>query len=50
MELTQALIGDPEKEARAHLSKDEVARAWDEGRAMTVEEAVALARRHPPEA
>jgi predicted ATPase/class 3 adenylate cyclase len=50
MELTQVLIGDPEHEARAHLSEEEAARAWEEGRAMTVKEAVAEARRHLPEA
>jgi hypothetical protein len=50
LEFTRGLIGDPEREARAHLSDDEASRAWDEGRAMTVEEAVDLARREHPEA
>jgi predicted ATPase/class 3 adenylate cyclase len=36
--------GDPAAEARAHLSEDVAQRAWDEGLAMTLEEAVALAR------
>jgi predicted ATPase/class 3 adenylate cyclase len=38
------LEGDPVAEARAHLSEDAAQRAWEEGRAMTVDEAVALAR------
>jgi predicted ATPase/class 3 adenylate cyclase len=37
------LEGDPVAEARAHLSEDAAQRAWDEGRAMTVDEAVAIA-------
>ena len=40
------LEGDPEAEARAHL-RDEVAeRAYKEGLTMTVDEAVALARKN----
>jgi len=39
------LEGDPADEARAHLSEDEAQRAWDEGLAMSVDEAVALARK-----
>jgi predicted ATPase/class 3 adenylate cyclase len=38
------LEGDPAAEARVHLSEDAAERAWEEGRAMSVEEAVALAR------
>jgi predicted ATPase/class 3 adenylate cyclase len=36
--------GDPAAEARAHLAEDAARRAWDEGLAMTLDEAVALAR------
>jgi predicted ATPase/class 3 adenylate cyclase len=39
------LAGDPVADARGHLSEGEVRRAWDEGRSMTVDEAVAFARR-----
>jgi predicted ATPase/class 3 adenylate cyclase len=35
--------GDPAAEARTHLSEDAAGRAWEEGRAMSLEEAVALA-------
>ena len=38
------LEGDPAEEARAHLSPDAADRAWEEGFAMGVDEAVALAR------
>jgi predicted ATPase/class 3 adenylate cyclase len=38
------LEGDPEAEARAHLSEDAARRAWEEGRAMSVEKAAAVAR------
>jgi predicted ATPase/class 3 adenylate cyclase len=37
------LEGDPVAEARTHLSEDEAKRAWEEGRTMTLDEAVALA-------
>jgi predicted ATPase/class 3 adenylate cyclase len=37
------LEGDPADEARAHLSEDQARRAWAEGLAMSVDEAVALA-------
>jgi predicted ATPase/class 3 adenylate cyclase len=40
-------FGDPESEARAHLSEQEAARAWKDGTAMTVDEAVSVARGHP---
>jgi tetratricopeptide (TPR) repeat protein len=36
--------GDPAEEARSHLSEDAARRAWEEGLAMTEDEAVALAR------
>jgi predicted ATPase/class 3 adenylate cyclase len=39
------LEGDPAEEARAHLSGDEAERAWEEGRAMSVDQAVALAHK-----
>jgi predicted ATPase/class 3 adenylate cyclase len=38
------LEGDPAAEARAHLSEDAAQRAWEEGLAMSLDEAVALAR------
>jgi predicted ATPase/class 3 adenylate cyclase len=38
------LEGDPVAEARAHLTEAAADRAWQEGLAMTVEDAVALAR------
>jgi predicted ATPase/class 3 adenylate cyclase len=41
------LEGDPADEARAHLAEDAARRAWEEGLAMSVDEAVALARREP---
>jgi predicted ATPase/class 3 adenylate cyclase len=44
MEFMMEFIGDPEAEARAHLPKEEATSARDEGRAMTVKEAVTLAR------
>ncbi|MGH2682225.1 MAG: ATP-binding protein [Actinomycetota bacterium] len=37
------LEGDPAAEARANLSEEVAQRAWEEGRAMSVEEAVAFA-------
>jgi len=39
------LEGDPAAEARAHLPKDAAERAWAEGQAMDVAEAVDFARR-----
>lgn len=39
------LEGDPADEARPHLSPDVAERAWEEGLAMTVDEAVDLAHR-----
>jgi predicted ATPase/class 3 adenylate cyclase len=39
------LEGDPTAEARPHLDEDVAQRAWDEGRAMSLDETVALARR-----
>jgi hypothetical protein len=41
------LEGDPAEEARAHLPEETARRAWEEGLAMTVEDAEALARRGP---
>jgi predicted ATPase/class 3 adenylate cyclase len=41
------LEGDPADEARAHLSDEAARRAWEEGLAMSVDEAVALAREQP---
>jgi predicted ATPase/class 3 adenylate cyclase len=41
------LEGDPVAEARAHLPEEAADRAWQEGLAMTVEDAVALARGGP---
>ena len=38
------LEGDPAAEARAHLSEEVAQRAWEEGQALSVDEAVALAR------
>jgi predicted ATPase/class 3 adenylate cyclase len=38
------LEGDPAEEARAHLPEDAARRAWEEGVAMSMDEAVALAR------
>jgi predicted ATPase/class 3 adenylate cyclase len=39
------LEGDPAEEAKAHLPEEVARRAWEEGQAMSVEEAVALARK-----
>lgn len=44
------LEGDPAEEARAHLPADQAQRAWDEGLAMTPEQAVAMARDEGPPA
>lgn len=41
------LEGDPAAEARANLPEEAADRAWDEGRAMSVDEAVAFARKRP---
>jgi predicted ATPase/class 3 adenylate cyclase len=41
------LEGDPAEEARAHLSEDAARRAWEEGRAMSTDQAVAVARQEP---
>jgi predicted ATPase/class 3 adenylate cyclase len=41
------LEGDPVAEARAHLTEEAAEQAWQEGRTMTVEDAVALARGGP---
>jgi predicted ATPase/class 3 adenylate cyclase len=42
-DLLAILIGDPEAEARAHLSDDVARRAWEQGRTMSVDDATALA-------
>ena len=41
------LEGDPAEQARAHLPEDVADRAWAEGRAMSAEDAEALARQDP---
>jgi predicted ATPase/class 3 adenylate cyclase len=41
------LEGDPAAEARVHLSEERAARAWEEGLTMSLDDAVALARREP---
>jgi predicted ATPase/class 3 adenylate cyclase len=41
-------LGDPEAESRAQLPPDVAARAWEEGRRLTVDEALALATRPRP--
>jgi predicted ATPase/class 3 adenylate cyclase len=41
------LEGDPADEARVHLSEDAARRAWEEGRAMSMDQAVTLARQEP---
>ncbi|HYU57168.1 MAG TPA: AAA family ATPase, partial [Actinomycetota bacterium] len=38
------LEGDPAAEARLHVSEESAQRAWEDGQAMTVDQAVALAR------
>src|SRR5207245_922946 len=43
--VTASLEGDPVAEARAHLSDDAAKRAWEEGLAMDVDEAIALAHK-----
>jgi predicted ATPase/class 3 adenylate cyclase len=42
------LEGDPAAEARAHLSEDVADKAWADGRAMSVDDAVALAKDQAP--
>jgi len=42
------LEGDPVEEARGHLSEEAARRAWEQGLAMSVDEAVALAMAPPP--
>lgn len=44
-EIMQLIVGDPAAEARVQLDEDEAERARQEGRAMTLEEAVSEARR-----
>ena len=42
-EFAGLLEGDPAEEARAHLT-EAARRAWEEGRAMSIDDAVALVR------
>jgi hypothetical protein len=42
LEFLAGFLGDPEAEARAHLPQDAAQRAWDEGRTMSIDAAVAL--------
>jgi tetratricopeptide (TPR) repeat protein len=42
LEFLAGFLGDPEAEARAYLPQDNAQRAWDEGRAMSVDAALAL--------
>jgi hypothetical protein len=42
-QISHIVFGDPEADARAALGDDEFERAWAEGYASTVDEAVALA-------
>jgi hypothetical protein len=42
LEFLAGFLGDPEAEARAYLPQDAAQRAWDEGRAMSVDAALAL--------
>jgi predicted ATPase/class 3 adenylate cyclase len=39
-----ALVGDPHAEARAELTEEAAERAWEEGRALSIEAALGLAR------
>jgi len=43
LEFLAGFLGDPEAEARAHLSQQAAQRAMKEGRAMTVDAALTLA-------
>ena len=43
LEFLAGFLGDPEAEARAHLSHEAAQRAFQEGRTMTVDAALALA-------
>jgi predicted ATPase/class 3 adenylate cyclase len=45
LDFLEPLIGDPLGDARSRLSGEAADRAWDQGRKMTTEEAVAFARR-----
>jgi tetratricopeptide (TPR) repeat protein len=42
LEFLAGFLGDPEAEARAHLPQDTAQRAWDEGRTMSIDAALAL--------
>ena len=43
LEFLAGFLGDPQAEARAHLPADVAGRAWEEGRAMSVDAALTLA-------
>jgi hypothetical protein len=43
LEFLAGFLGDPEAEARAHLSPEAAQRAFQQGRAMSVDAALALA-------
>jgi hypothetical protein len=47
LEFLAGFIGDPEAEAREHLPEATAQRAWDEGRTVSVEAALAVAQRQP---
>ena len=38
------LLSDPREAARRYLSEDEIQAAWEQGRGMSLEQALALAR------
>jgi hypothetical protein len=38
------LEGDPAEEARAHLTEEAARRAWEDSRAMSIDDALALVR------
>jgi hypothetical protein len=42
LEFLAGFLGDPEAEARAHLPEDVAQRAWEEGRGMSADDAVAI--------
>jgi hypothetical protein len=42
LDYLSGFLGDPEAEARAHLPEDAAQRAWEQGRTMSVDAALAL--------
>jgi tetratricopeptide (TPR) repeat protein len=42
LEFLAGFLGDPEAESRAHLPEETAQRAWEEGRAMTADQALAV--------